>query len=122
MAKRQAELKNIEVKEVYGNTVILHATYLYFPVGAISPSTSTQEIKTNLWEKNGLRRLYLDGRDGRLGYWDIVRKIWRPHDEVRQGYLAQVIQAVAEAALEELDKEKARQEAVHRRAIEAKMK
>ncbi|MGB9886773.1 MAG: hypothetical protein ACPLRW_07245 [Moorellales bacterium] len=118
MTRKPAELKNLEVKEAYGKTVILNATYAYMPVGGNSPVTSTQEIRCNLWEKNGLRRLYLDGRDGRLGYWDVDRETWRPQD-ARQEYLVQVIQAIAQAALEEIEREKTRQEEVKYRIAQA---
>lgn len=104
--KKSAKLESYEIKEVLQKKVVLLVKYSYIPVGGKEPIVNAMEIRFTLWEKNGIRRIYIDGYY-KLGYWDLDRDMWIINDN-RQEYMREVINELIKVVKEELKKEEER--------------
>ena len=97
MAK-QVELREMEVVDVSSNRAEVRVSYTIPPQRGRGRAFGAQVFKCALKEN----RLYIQGRDGKFGHWDVNREIWRPWDAARQEMYGDMVKAVAEAALEEI--------------------
>jgi len=101
MAK-QVELREMEVVDVSSNRAEVRVSYTIPPQRGRGRAFGAQVFKCILRSNEEYIRLYIQGRDSKFGYWDVVRETWRPWDAARQEMYSDMIKAVAEAALEEI--------------------
>ena len=94
---KQVEVRELEVLDVVGNRAEVRVSYFIPPQRGRGKQFDAEVFKCVLKEN----RLYIQGRDSRFGYWDVVRETWRPWDH-RQEMYGDMIKAIAEAALEEI--------------------
>jgi len=97
---KQVEVRELEVLDVdvVGNRAEVRVSYTIPPQRGRGRAFGAQVFKCALKEN----RLYIQGRDGKFGHWDVNREIWRPWDAARQEMYGDMVKAVAEAALEEI--------------------
>jgi len=94
---KQVEVRELEVLDVVGNRAEVRVSYFIPPQRGRGKQFDAEVFKCVLKEN----RLYIQGRDSRFGYWDVLRETWRPWDH-RQEMYGDMIKAIAEAALEEI--------------------
>jgi len=99
---KQVEIRELEVLDVVGNRAEVRVSYVIPPQRGRGKQFEAEVFKCVLKENHEHIRLYIQGRDSKLGYWDVVRETWRPWDAARQEMYSDMIKAVAEAALEEI--------------------
>jgi len=98
---KQVEVRELEVLDVVGNRAEVRVSYFIPPQRGRGKQFDAEVFKCVLKENHEHIRLYIQGRDSKLGYWDVVRETWRPWDH-RQEMYGDMIKAIAEAALEEI--------------------
>jgi len=99
---KQVEVRELEVLDVVGNRAEVRVSYFIPPQRGRGKQFDAEVFKCILRSNEEYIRLYIQGRDSKLGYWDVLRETWRPWDAARQEMYGDMVKAIAEAALEEI--------------------